>query len=393
MADRLSNEELEKIKSDYNVDRLWSWSRMNCYQNSKYEYFLKYIARKPEDRQDCSYGTMGGICHDVLGNYYEGRIEYKDMINDFEDGWLTAIDIADLKFDRNDSEKNALISKKYKENLSEFFKNHMPYEYKLAIEKPVTIKMGDYAFVGYIDAIHKDNDGVFHITDFKTSTIYKGEKLIHNSGQLVLYAIGIHQMGIPYENIRINFNFLKYVNVDCQQANGKWTTRQIERREIGDKLQTSAKMWLKKLGYEDELLEYLDKLSQTNDIKCLPDDVQEKFKISDCLVYIPITNELINDWSTEIINTLDEIMKKEAEYKSCMDEKVFFDTPEEVEKQSYYFATLSGYSANLHKPYGLYLDKLKAENEGDILGTVSNNSQTKTENNDSGEDMSWLNLL
>ena len=39
----------------------------------------------------------------------EGKeIEYKDMIGEFADGWLTAIDIADLKFDRNDEEKNKL---------------------------------------------------------------------------------------------------------------------------------------------------------------------------------------------------------------------------------------------------------------------------------------------
>ncbi len=39
-------------------------------------------------------------------------------------------------------------------------------------------------------------------------------------------------------------------------------------------------MWLKKCGYEDKLIEYLDMLAQTNDINCLPQDVQANFCIS-----------------------------------------------------------------------------------------------------------------
>lgn len=374
---RLTDEELEEIKRKYNVDRIWSWSRVNCYDNSPYEYYLKYIGDKEEDRCDCCYTTLGTICHDILDKYYENNISYDDMINEFEDGWLTAIDIADLKFDRNDSEKDKKISSKYKRNLQHFFENHYIYENQLLIEKPITVNVNGNIFVGYIDALYKDNDGNYNIIDFKTSTIYKGENLKQHSGQLVLYAIGLHQKGIPYENIKINFNFLKYVKVECQQANGKWTTRDIERCEIGSKLQTSAKMWLKKLGYEDDLLEYLGEFSKTNDIKCLPEDVQEKFIFHDCIVYVDLTDDLINKWIAYITDTIREIEEKEKKYEenNILDEenaeKVFYDTQEQVEKQSYYFATLCGYSPNLHKPYKHYLDALEQKkNGGDLFSGV-----------------------
>lgn len=43
---RLTYEELEKIKKEYNVSRLYSWSRVNCFMTSMWEYYLKYVLKK-----------------------------------------------------------------------------------------------------------------------------------------------------------------------------------------------------------------------------------------------------------------------------------------------------------------------------------------------------------
>lgn len=394
---RKTGEELEEVKRKYGVDRLWSWSRFNSYHNSPYEYYLKYIKGAEEDRQDCIYTVTGGMAHEIMENLYLGKIKYKDMDGEFEDAWMTA-GIAELKFDRNDSEKNKKIANKYYRNLKHFFNNHQIIPHKVEIERFISVLIGKNVFQGYIDVCFKDNEGCFNILDWKTSSIYKGEKALNECGQLVVYAIGLHQMGVPYEKIKICWNFLKYVKVDCEQANGKWTTREIDRCEIGNKLQTSVKMWLKKLGYENELIEYLDMLAQTNDIKCLPEDVQAKYKFHDCIVYVDLTQELINRWVTDITNTIDEIIEKEEKYKTeeLVDkekaEKIFFDTPEQVEKQSYYFSTLCAYSPNLHKPYKKYLDALAAQqNGGDFFSGVGSGISENCENKD--EDLSWLDNL
>jgi hypothetical protein len=391
---RKTSEELNELCKKYNTDRLWSWSRFNTYHNSKYEYFLKYIKHLPEDRQDCIYTVTGGMAHDIMEKLYLGKSKYEDMDNDFEDAWMTA-GIADLKFDRNDAEKNKKIADKYYKNLKHFFNNHHVIPHKVEIERFISVFIGQNVFQGYIDVCFKDNDGCFNILDWKTSSIYKGEKALNECGQLVVYAIGLHQMGVPYEKIKICWDFLKYVKVDCEQANGKWATREIDRCEIGSKLQSSVKMWLKKLGHEEQLVEYLDMLAQTNDIKCLPDDVQAKYKFNDCIVYVDLTKELIDRWTTEITNTIDEIVEKENEYEvekminAEKAEQIFFDTPEEVEKQSYYFATLCAYSPNLHKPYKIHLDKLAAQQEGNdfFSGVGTNTTPTKD------EDLSWLDQL
>ena len=63
---RLSKEQLEIIMKKENCNRIWSWSRINTFMISPYEYYLKYIIEEKEDRKDCIYSVTGGIAHDIL---------------------------------------------------------------------------------------------------------------------------------------------------------------------------------------------------------------------------------------------------------------------------------------------------------------------------------------
>lgn len=396
---RLTSEELEQIKKQHNVSRLWSWSRVNCFMTSPYEYYLKYVLHKKEDVDNCAYAPMGGICHTTIEDFYNGNIEYENMVEQFYDGWITAIDIANLKFDRNDETKNNSISEKYKYNLEHFFKTHNKIPYNVALEKFMLTKIGDNVFQGYIDAIYKDEEGDYHIVDWKTSTKYSGKTAEEKSGQLVVYAIGLSQAGIPIDKIKICWNFLKYVSVQYQQKNGTIKTREVERYKIGESLQSNAKMWLKAFGYEDEIDDYLKLLIDANNISVLPEEVQEKYVISDCYVYVPLTQELIDKWTNEIVSTINDISMREKDYDETESEMCFWDSDESVKSQSYYFATLSGYSANLHKPYKAYLEKLDAAKNGlnifDGIGSEADNNVVVTDKviHKNDIDLSWLNNI
>lgn len=388
---RLTSKELQNVMKKYNVDRLYSWSKVNCFMTSPYEYFLKYVLHKEEDNDNCSYGTMGGLCHSILERFYGKEIKYDDMIEEFDDSWITAIEIADLKFDRNNEEKNARIRDKYKENLSHFFKNHVQIEKKLALEKFMTAKIGHSVLQGYIDAIFKDDDGNYNIIDWKTSSKYSGKTAEEKSGQLVVYAIGLNQVGIPFDNIKICWNFLKYVTIQYQQKNGAIKTREVERCKIGESLQSNAKVWLNAGGYNTD--EYLKLLLDTNSIDCLPDDVRDKYVISDCYVYIPLTEKLVNKWINEISVTIKDIELREKDYAGTKNEKIFWDSEESIKAQSYYFSTLCGYSANLHKPYKEYLEKLEADKNGtNMFGGVGekDDDKVKSKSGKVEDDLSWL---
>ena len=389
---RLTYDELEKIKQKYNTERLWSWSRMNTYMTSKFEYLLKYILKSKEDRCDSCYTTLGTICHDTLDKFYEGEIKYEDMIDDYNDGFTTAITIADLKFNRSDEEKNKSIGEKYNENLIHFFKNHTVYKYKLLVEKPIVVNINGNVFIGYIDALYKDDDGCYHIIDFKSSSIYTGKTLEENSGQLTIYAIGLNQMGIPLDKIKVEFNFLKYCTIRYEQKNGAIKYRNVERCKIGESLQSNARTWLKHFKYEPD--EYLMKMLDENSIDCLPDKVKEKYEITDCHVDISLNNKLIQKWTDLIDVTIQDIELREKDYEEIKSVQCFWDDEESVKAQSYYFANLCSYSAQKHLPYKEYLEKYESNKNnmfGDLLNITSSAPTTKVIESCTNEpDLSWL---
>lgn len=394
---RLTHEELEKIKLKYNTNRLWSWSRMNTYMTSKFEYLLKYILKTPEDRCDSCYTTLGTICHDTLEKFYEGKIKYEDMIDDYNDGFTTAITIADLKFCRSDEEKNKSIGEKYNENLIHFFQNHTVYKHKILVEKPIVVNINGNVFVGYIDALYKDDDDNYYVLDFKSSSIYTGKTLEDNSGQLTIYGIGLHQMGIPLDKIKPCFNFLKYCTIKYEQKNGTIKYRNVERCKIGESLQSNAKSWLKEYGYEPD--EYLKEMLDSNSVDCLPDEVKEKYEITDCHVAVDFNEEVVNKWTNLISTTLQDIELREKDYEENKSFQCFWDDEEDIKRESYYFANLCSYSATKHLPYKAYLEKFEAAQNGadlfgGLLGSDTFAKSGNVINNKSGElDLSWLDSI
>ena len=393
---RVSYEDLKKLCEALKTDRLNSWSRVNCVHNSLYEYLLKYILHIKEDRDDSIYKVTGGISHDIMERFYTHELDYDKMAEEFDDGWMTAFDIAELKFVRGDGKRNQSIADKYYYDLKNFFETHEIITEPIDIEQFVTVKVGDEYYQGYIDALIKHEDGSYTILDWKTSSIYKGDKAKNECGQLVMYSLALHQKGIPFDKIKIAWNFLKYQCVTVQSKKGIKKVREIERCTLGEKLQANAKMWLKEFGYtEDQVFEYLDKLAQTNDIKILPEEVQEKYEFHDCYVYVELTQELIDYWTNFIIDTMKEIRSKEAQYEELKEagkyeeaDKLWWEDEESVKKQSYYLSNLCGYSPNLHKPYKAYLEALDDQKNGDILGT-----KKKSDEEYAIDDLGWLNNL
>ena len=394
---RLTHKELENIKKKYNVEKLWSWSRMNTYMTSKFEYLLKYILKSEEDRCDSCYTTLGTICHGTLEKFYEGKINYEDMIDDYNDGFTTAIIIAGLKFNRSDEESNKSIGEKYNDTLIHFFKNHTVYKHKLLIEKPIIVNINDNIFVGYIDGLYKDDEGYYHILDFKSSSIYTGKKLAQNSGQLILYSIGLQQMGIPLNKIKPQFNFLKYCTIKYEQKNGAIKYRNVERCKIGESLQSNARTWLAYFGYEPD--EYLKQMLDTNGTDCLPDEVKEKYEITDCHIDVDLTEETAQYWTNFITETLHDIKLREKDYEETKAVECFWDDENSVKEQSYYFANLCSYSATKHLPYKAYLERFEAAQNGQdmfsgLLGSHTVSSSSNVINNNKDDiDLSWLNNI
>lgn len=380
---RKTNEQLDAIKKKYNQSRLWSWSRYRCYKNSPYEYFLRYVKHEKATRESI-YGVMGNAAHQIIQDFYDGQIQYEDMIKEFNAARLNA-EIMDLKFDRTDDDKNGNIARKYYACLDHFFNNHQAIQQNIALEKFLLIKIQRFLFQGYLDAVYKDEDGCYVITDWKTSTIYTGKKINEEKGQLILYAEGLRQRGIPVDNIKIRWNFLKYVSITYPQKNGKNRTTYGERHAWVGKIKNNAKMWMKHMcNYtDDEIDDMLYYSIEFNTIANLPQEIQDLYTISDCYVYADFSQEEVDALKSDIYNTLVEIYTKEKEYEETKDDRIFWE--EVTDQQSYYFANLCSYNASQHKPYGEYLDKQQ----------MFVNDKYKTDKHivDINDDLEWMKEL
>lgn len=384
MGERKSKQYLEKIKEKYGVDELYSWSKYHLGHTDPYGYLLRYILKEKETRQSI-YGVSGGKCHDILEEFYLGNIKYEDMIKEYDIA-LYEMDLAGLKYNRNDDKKNESIANKYEENMKLFFVQHIPVEGKVICEQFVTIKVGDYVFQGYIDFIHKESDK-YVITDFKTSTIYVGKKILEERGQLVLYAEALIQKGVPIEDIIIRWNFLKYTKVniltntkDKETKLEKTKSKNCLRYEWVKETSSYLSKLLNKLTDLDELEieDMVQTASENNNMDNIPEHIKSRFTLEDCYVEIPLDQDVIDDLKHEIIHTLNGLKEKEEEYVITKDDTLFWTT---IDKSNeYFFNNLCGYNGKQHKPYGEYLDTIKAFTK-------------TTDNKNNNDDLSWLNEL
>lgn len=390
---RLNKEQLQNLKKKYQVDELWSYSKYDTYLTSPYLFFLKYVKHEnPENEVVSAYAPLGTAAHDILEDLYTKEdLDNNAMVKRYLEEWDYNINVLDEKFDRGSEEKDLSIRDRYLDNMKLFFRDYKKLPYDTYSEGHVTIEVAkNIVFHGYIDATYKDKDGNFVITDYKTSSIYRGEQLITHSYQLVLYCEGIRQMGVPANKIKCCFNFLKYLNYSYLKADGKNYSAGsiIERRDLGKKIQPKLIWWCDKLGCsEEQKNEYIAEVTRSNSIDCLPDNLKDKFKIECARVFLEDPFKIYEELKLRIVNDVKEIQDKIIKYNDTNDEKIFWDEEDNLKKQSYFFNVLMEYSISQHKPYADYLNRQEAEKKEaeDLLGVLP------TSNNE--DDDSWMDDL
>lgn len=410
MAERKSREYLNKLKKKYGVDVLYSFSRYNSYLNDTYSYMLNYIKHIPQTEKDSIYSYSGGCCHDIIGDLYEGKIQYKDMINIYEDS-LFDMNSKGYKYDKTDKDKNNSIANKYENSIRHFFLNYKPLKTKSIIEQFVTIKVGRFVFQGYIDFMHKI-DECYIIEDFKTSTIYTGEKLKKESSQLYLYAQALIQKGISIENIKCRYNFLKYctitydlIGVDKVTKKNKTKDKNCIRCLWVKECESQIRKWLTKDEYDElEIEDMIQTSIENNNLNNLPKNIQDRFKVNDCYVYIELTKDILDELNNKIIETLEEVEEKTEKAKNIInkinslnnikDRKEIKELDNELDElfymeidksKEYWFYNLCGYNRSQHIYWDEYLKQANLFKED-----TWQNDFTKSTDND---ELDWLNGL
>ncbi|MBS4462251.1 PD-(D/E)XK nuclease family protein [Aerococcaceae bacterium zg-B36] len=365
---RLSLEQLDELKQRYNVDRIWSYSRLNTYVDQKWVYRMTYL----EDvriRTDNVYTKFGTICHDLVQSVYEHDADPKTLLGKFKDEVMSW----QLKDDPTYHFSSEKIQRGYIDNLSHYFENIKTLPYELIIEKPVKIhfkhKEKNIVFVGYIDGMYWDEEGNLHILDFKTSSKsgYSGKQLKEHSKQLMLYSIGIMQTlkasgkDILYENIKPRFDMMKYVTVKRLQKNGKWTSSLQERVNWVESQQKQIRKMLLECDVDPLDIDSMIVLAVAdNTLDTLPQYVQDRFIIEQGYIDVEFNEEVakeVEEWAVKNI--------VECEEKEKGDWDVEFSEPVIDESNEFYFTVLAKQVLPYHKGWQEQ-QQLKAANGTDV---------------------------
>lgn len=260
-------------------ENIYSFSRLGTYKRCEYEYFLNYI--KKEKSIDNIYGTLGGRVHELIGDIYMNKITNEKAIKEFNNAVLEST-LKGMYFPTKKTEENFL------ENIRECLKKiKCPYDIgTFELEKEVYIKVFEkYVFMGFIDLVITNPDGTIDIGDFKTSTKFAANEIDEKGFQLLLYGMAMEQQGYKVKNIF--WNMLKYCNITWQ-GKTKMRVRTAERQR-----------WVSSIA--NEILKDLQDMSKTqselllsyavehNTLENMPPEIQNKYKVTDCIVTYPYT--------------------------------------------------------------------------------------------------------
>lgn len=296
------------------VNTIWSYSKVTSLDNCPWEYYLGRILKKQGSEN--IYAVCGSIAHDILEDLYNGKIKYEDMKDRFDKEFIV-VEISDFHF-YSDPAKDLKAKKKYKECILNFFENHIPVKTKVINEQEIWIDVCGNIFIGYVDAIHKDEEGCYVITDYKTSSMteYVGKKKEIKAKQLQLYGLGLLQMGVPIDKIKLRWNFLKYVQVNIKYKLKSGTEK--EKSMIGERIAwvDKVKTQLKKdiiQFYECDDIEATIKLNEcitNNNLDTLDKEISKNYTLSDAYVYADLTEEEVTNLEVFLLERIKQIESK-----------------------------------------------------------------------------------
>lgn len=175
-------------------DMKWSYSRIKCFEDCPYRFFLKYIHTPPIRDDDKFYASYGSFMHSIIERFYKNELKKEAMVSEFLSRFQT-----DVKGER----PAASIVNKYINAGIEYLKsfNQFPFN-MLAVEERLDFEIDGIKMVGIIDYIG-ELDGELYIVDNKSRDMkprssrkkptLKDKELDEMLKQLYLYSYAVKQ--------------------------------------------------------------------------------------------------------------------------------------------------------------------------------------------------------
>ncbi len=194
-----------------------SVSKVKTFEQCRSKYKFCYIDKLP--RKEWDFHVFGSFLHEVLEDFHKSFMENPDQ--DFGSVMTKIFKcIAEKwkgKINKDQKEKSAAIIKKYVDDL---YKDGIPNV--LGVEKSFYVDLNNKVLLnGYIDRVDCDQDGIIHVSDYKTT---KDKKYLNDFFQLITYAYVLMMEDKNLEKVRASFVLLRH---DMEKITKEYNRKQI----------------------------------------------------------------------------------------------------------------------------------------------------------------------
>ena len=258
MAKRKLAPQLEKLYAA--GKKVYSISKANCIDQCLYQAYLTYMKHEPS-RQSV-YGIAGTKVHDTLEAIMKGEVDESALLPAIENE-MEAMELMGISFPK-DRQGNDTIRDNWLANMRHFATHFVKPEGKFKEEVLVTYPLSSERYVqGYIDLIRLVDPATrtVDVFDWKTSSNFKEDDLLHHGRQLVFYTLALEHAG--YKVRKTAWIMLKYVSVRFmgrarkRDKEKKPMEKVLERRRIAKDLERYFREDLEELGYDEFQVEDL----------------------------------------------------------------------------------------------------------------------------------------
>lgn len=299
---RQQQPELQKLFSE--GKQVYSHSKLQSFNQCEYQYWLSYVCQPRHKGIDNIYSVAGNRIHDIIEKIYNNKATQVDLKLEL-DSIISDCKLMGLEF------PDQKIANNWTTAMYHFVINFIKLNNKFKTEQFFLYEIASDVYMqGYIDAVDDtDKENGECILDWKSSSMFSGEKEREAGRQLIIYKLAREAMG--HKVNRVGWFMMKYLTLSYMQKNGKLKTRELGRHEWISKCVSIFSKDLHEYGIDDIEVDFMiEDAIRDNNIDSFPEVIKQKYTIEDCIKWYEVTDELIEETQQYIQDTIQKINNK-----------------------------------------------------------------------------------
>lgn len=230
--------------------KVFSHSRLSCYEQCPQKYKLKYVDRVETEIEQSIEAFLGSRVHETLEKLYRDLGYQK--VNTLEE----LFDFFHSEWKKNWDDSIVIVKEEYgPENylkmgekfITDYYTKYKPFDQgkTISLEERILIKLddsGDYKLQGFIDRVMESKEGYYEVHDYKTNSRLPLAEYLDNDRQLALYAIGVKERYPDVKDVRLVWHFLAFdKEIDSTRTDEELEKLKKNTIELIDRIESDEK--------------------------------------------------------------------------------------------------------------------------------------------------------